>query len=69
MSGEDRAKAAEAMVARFVEWLDRADRVDDDAAYLNGEHPEQRAADRNGWDDVRDIGDDARKMLKRSAAA
>ena len=60
----DRALAWKAIVERFVEWVDRADKLDDDAAYLNGEHPEQRAADRNGWDDVRDIASEARQLLK-----
>lgn len=62
---KDRAKAAESILARFIEWLDRADDEQDDASYLNGEHPEQREADRNGWDDVRDIGADARKLIER----
>lgn len=55
LAWKDRALRAEALLARFCDWVDRADAPDDDAAYLNGEHPEQRAADRDGWSDIRDI--------------
>ncbi|OAN56911.1 hypothetical protein [Sphingobium sp. TCM1] len=56
----DRALKAEALLARFVSWVDRADAPGDDAQYLNGEHPDQRAADRDGWDDLRDLVAEAR---------
>ena len=57
-----RALKSEALLARFVEWVDRADAPNDDAAYLNGEHPEQRAMDRDGWDDIRDLAAEARGL-------
>ncbi|MEJ7933463.1 hypothetical protein WG907_04225 [Sphingobium sp. AN558] len=48
---------------RFTQWLERADDPADDASYLNGEHAEQRATGRNGWDDIREIAADARVLL------
>ena len=62
-----RALKAEALLARFVDWVDRADAPNDDLAYLNGEYPEQRAADRDGWDDIRDLAAEARVSASRRA--
>ncbi|WCP14472.1 hypothetical protein sphantq_02918 [Sphingobium sp. AntQ-1] len=65
---KERALSAEAILAHFVDWIDKADAPDDDAQYLNGEHPEQRAKGRDGWDDIREIAEDARTHLKGDTA-
>ena len=62
LAWKQRALRAESLLARFCEWVDRADAPNDDAQYLNGEHPEQRAADRNGWDDIRDLRQEAARL-------
>lgn len=68
LAWKERALTAEAILAHFVDWVDKADAPDDDAQYLNGEHPEQRAVDRDGWDDIREIADNARARLNGGAA-
>jgi len=55
LAWKDRALRAEGLLARFCQWVDRADDPADDCAYLNGCHPDQRASDRDGWDDIRDL--------------
>ncbi len=51
------------LLTRFVAWVARVDALDDDLRYLNGQHPDQMATERDGWDDLRDIAADALPVI------